>query len=149
MQRFRKQKGKFANGYTQRLLFLKASCYLSLSLNSQLLIELLGRGGLWQNLEIPTCFPPAPASYVHNMTDPGAINEGRGKEEHSMEQHWSILGLEVLTPTQIQNYRTMHLHELLRKVRADFCLLPCEVSQEPSRTCSDKPVQMNFSLWGD
>ena len=40
------------------------------------------------------------------------------------------------------------LHELIRKVRADFCLLSCGMSQEPSRNCSEKPVQTNFFILG-
>ena len=35
-----------------------------------------------------------------------------------------------------------------RRVSANFCLLPCDMSQEPGRNCSEKLVQMNFLLWG-
>ena len=39
------------------------------------------------------------------------------------------------------------LHEPFREVRADFCLLPCDTSQEPSGNCSEKLVQMNIVFW--
>ena len=38
------------------------------------------------------------------------------------------------------------LHELFRKVRANFSLLSCDTSQEPNGNCSDKLVQMNFFI---
>ena len=36
-----------------------------------------------------------------------------------------------------------------RKVRANFCLLACEASQELNRNCSEKLVQMSFLFWVD
>ena len=45
--------------------------------------------------------------------------------------------------------KTRRLRELFRKVRANFCLLPCEISQEPSRNCSEKLIQLNFLTWVD
>ena len=43
---------------------------------------------------------------------------------------------------------TLRLRELFRKVRANFCLLPCDASQQPDGDCSEKLVQMNFSILG-
>ena len=40
------------------------------------------------------------------------------------------------------------LRELFRKVRANFCLPPCDTSQEPNRNCSEKLVQMSFFILG-
>ena len=46
--------------------------------------------------------------------------------------------------------KTPRLHELFRKVRTNFCPLPCDTSQEPSGNCSEKLVQMNFFIfWVD
>ena len=43
---------------------------------------------------------------------------------------------------------TARLRELFRKVRANFCPLPCDTSQEPDGNCSDELVQMNFFILG-
>ena len=40
------------------------------------------------------------------------------------------------------------LHELFRKVRANFWPLPCDTSQEPNGSCSEELVQMNFLILG-
>ena len=40
------------------------------------------------------------------------------------------------------------LHKMFRKVRANFCLLPCDTSQEPNGNCPEKLVQMNFLILG-
>ena len=40
--------------------------------------------------------------------------------------------------------KTPRLHELFRRVRANFCLPPRDTSQEPGRNCSEKLVQINF-----
>ena len=54
------------------------------------------------------------------------------------------------TPPQIQKYqKTPRLRELFRKVRANFCLLPCDTTQEPNGNCSNKLVQMNFLFFRD
>ena len=42
----------------------------------------------------------------------------------------------------------LHLHELFRKVRTNFCLFPCDTSQEPNRNCSEELVQMSFFILG-
>ena len=50
-------------------------------------------------------------------------------------------------PHKILEYqKTPCLHELFRKVRANFCLLPCEASQETNGNCSAKLVQMNLFI---
>ena len=36
----------------------------------------------------------------------------------------------------------------VRKVFVNFCLLPCDASQEPNRDCSENLVQMNFFIFG-
>ena len=43
--------------------------------------------------------------------------------------------------------KTQRSHELFRKVRANFCLLPCDTRQELKRNCSEILVQMIFSFW--
>ena len=47
--------------------------------------------------------------------------------------------------TDIQK-NTAFTRFFIRKVRANFSKLSCDVSQEPSRNCSDKLIQMNFCL---
>ena len=48
-------------------------------------------------------------------------------------------------PTQYPEIpKTPRLHELFRKVCANFGFLPCETSQEPNGNCSENLVQMNF-----
>ena len=58
--------------------------------------------------------------------------------------------LEAPKPTQDPEIpkKTPRSHELFRKVRANFSLLSCDTSQEPSGNCSDKLVQMNFFILG-
>ena len=57
--------------------------------------------------------------------------------------------LEAGNPPQIPKYqKTPRLHKLFRKVRANFCLLPCDTSQGPNRDCSEKLVQMSFFILG-
>ena len=53
-------------------------------------------------------------------------------------------------PIQNPKYwkQTPRLHEFFRKVRANFCLLPCDASQEPIGNCSEKLLQMNFFTLG-
>ena len=41
-------------------------------------------------------------------------------------------------PKSSNTKNTPHLHKLIRKVRVNFCPLPCDVSQEPSRDHSEK-----------
>ena len=57
-------------------------------------------------------------------------------------------------PPKIQKcQKTPRSHERFRKVRANFCLLLCDMSQDVTRNCSEKLVQMNsfisggFSFW--
>ena len=38
--------------------------------------------------------------------------------------------------------------ELFQKVCVNFCLLPCDTSQEPNGNCYEKLVQMNFFILG-
>ena len=52
------------------------------------------------------------------------------------------------TPKSRNTKKTPRSHELFREVRANFCLLPCEASQELNRNCSEKLVQMNFFILG-
>ena len=52
-------------------------------------------------------------------------------------------------PKSRNTKRTARLREHLRKVRANFCLLPCDASQEPDGNCSHKLVQMNFFILGE
>ena len=47
------------------------------------------------------------------------------------------------------NKNAFTVHKLFRKLRANFCLLPYETSQEPNRNCSEKFVQMNFLIFGE
>ena len=49
------------------------------------------------------------------------------------------------TPNPVIPRKRPRLHELYRKkIRANFCLLPCDMSQELSRHCSEKRVRMNL-----
>ena len=46
--------------------------------------------------------------------------------------------------------KTARLHKLFFfKVRANFCLFPCDTSQDPNGNCSEKLVEMNFFIWVD
>ena len=60
------------------------------------------------------------------------------------------LQIEAPKPTQNPEIpkKTARLRELFRKVRANFCPLPYDTSQEPDGNCSDKLVQMNFFILG-
>ena len=51
-------------------------------------------------------------------------------------------------PKSRNTKKKARLRELFRKVRANFCLLPCDASQEPNVNCSDELVQMNFFILG-
>ena len=44
--------------------------------------------------------------------------------------------------------KTPRLHELFRKVRTNFSLLSCDMSQEPNGNCSAKLVQRSFFISG-
>ena len=63
---------------------------------------------------------------------------------------WFELGVEAQMPTQNPEMpqKSLRLHELFRKVRANFSLLSCDTSQEPNGNYSDKLVQMNFFIFG-
>ena len=52
-------------------------------------------------------------------------------------------------PKSRNTTKTPCLHELFPKVRANFCLLPCDTSQQPDGDCSEKLVQMTFLFWVD
>ena len=45
--------------------------------------------------------------------------------------------------------RRVYTMFFFRKVSANFCLLPCDTSQEPNGNCSKKLVQMNFFILGN
>ena len=51
-------------------------------------------------------------------------------------------------PKSRNTKKTPRLRELFRSVRASFCLLPCDASQEHSGNCSEKLVQMNIFILG-
>ena len=90
------------------------------------------------------------------------IPEESAVEAHAAILQWSssfrccIAGknkdpqLEAEKPTQDPEIpkKTPRLHELFRKVRANFSLLSCDTSQEPNGHCSEKLVQMNFFILG-
>ena len=59
--------------------------------------------------------------------------------------------LEAQMPTQTPKRpkTNPHSHELSRNVHMSFSLLSYDVSQESSRNCSEKHVQMNFFIWVD
>ena len=44
---------------------------------------------------------------------------------------------------------TPRLHELFRRVRANFCHPTCDTSQEPKGNCPEKLVQMHFFILVD
>ena len=44
--------------------------------------------------------------------------------------------------------KTPRSRELFRKVRANFCLLPCDAGQESDGNCPEKLVHMNFFSLG-
>ena len=44
--------------------------------------------------------------------------------------------------------KARHLCELFSEVRANFCLLPCDTSQEPNGNCSEKPCSDKLFLRG-
>ena len=54
---------------------------------------------------------------------------------------------------RLPNYRgtkkTPFLHEHFRKVRANFCLLPCDTNQEPNRICSKSSFRSTCWFWVD
>ena len=59
-------------------------------------------------------------------------------------------GLPRANPPKIPKYppkKTLRLRELFQKVCANFCLVPCNMSQEPNANCSEKLVQMNFFIY--
>ena len=51
-------------------------------------------------------------------------------------------------PKSRNSTKTPRSHALFREVRANFCLLPCDTSQEPNGNCSEKLVQMNIFILG-
>ena len=51
-------------------------------------------------------------------------------------------------PKSRNTKKTPRSHELFRKVRANFCLLLCDASQEHNENCSEELVQMNFFILG-
>ena len=56
---------------------------------------------------------------------------------------------EVQKPTpNPEKQKTPRLREHFRKVRVNFCLRPCDTSQETNANCSEKLVQVNSFIWG-
>ena len=51
-------------------------------------------------------------------------------------------------PKSRNTKKTLRSHELFRKVRANFSLLSCDTSQEPSGKCSEKLVQIYCFVLG-
>ena len=58
--------------------------------------------------------------------------------------------LEAKTPTRNPEIpkNTLRSQEICRKVRPNFSLLPCDMSEKPSRNCTEKVFQMNFLILG-
>ena len=52
------------------------------------------------------------------------------------------------THPKSRNTKNTAFTELVQRVRANFCLLPCDMSQEPNGNCSEKLVQMNLLMLG-
>ena len=50
------------------------------------------------------------------------------------------------TPNPETPKETPRLHDFFRKVRVNFCLLPCGTNQEADRNCSQKLVKMNYCI---
>ena len=98
------------------------------------------------------------------MTPLLPLNEANCSQSFSVlaDNFWQRLGtttaynfarIEAQKPTQHPEIpqttkKTPRLHDFFRKVRANFCLLPCDTSQEPNGYCSDKFVQMNSFYFG-
>ena len=70
----------------------------------------------------------------------GALDWGRGGDK-KMKKGCTIKG-------GLWRRKTSCLYELFRKVRANFCLLSCDKSQEPSRDCSEKLVLFRLTFFG-
>ena len=88
----------------------------------------------------PACFLPQLLDQVHDDAQGGSWPTpfclppfARGPKSH---------------PKSGNTKKTPRSHELFREVRANFCLLHCDTSQEPTGNCSEKLVQMNFFIWG-
>ena len=60
----------------------------------------------------------------------------------------TFLEAEKTHPKSRNTKKTARLPEHFRKVRANFCLTPCETSQETDGNCSEKLVHMNFFILG-
>ena len=93
-------------------------------------------------LSVP--YPSEPAMYEYRRT-----NDHLTDWDSKIQRHRFIdLNFpEAPKPTRNPEIPKTRLHELLRKVRANFCLLPSDTSQEPNRDCSRKLVQMSFLFW--
>ena len=61
---------------------------------------------------------------------------------------WTNIGGPKTHPKSGNTKKTPRPRELFREIRANFCLLPCDTSQEPNGNCSEKLVQMNFFILG-
>ena len=59
-----------------------------------------------------------------------------------------FLDAQIPTQSPAKNKKGPRLHELVRKVRADFSLLSFDTIQEPNGNCADKLVEMNFFILG-
>ena len=73
---------------------------------------------------------------------PVVANGKKLSEQYSLEAH---------KPTQDPEIqKTLRLREHFRKVRANFCLLPCYTSQEPKGNCVQKYLfRWTFLFWVD
>ena len=69
---------------------------------------------------------------------------------HKADMHFRIVPLEAGKPTRNPEIpkKTARLHELFRKVRANFFPRPCDTSQERDQNCSDELVHLNFFILG-
>ena len=60
------------------------------------------------------------------------------------------MNIEAEPPPKLPKYqKNTAFTKLFRKVHANFCLLPCDTSQEPDGNCSEKLAHMNFFILDD
>ena len=84
--------------------------------------------------------------------NPADLNQGIRNVSH--KKGFSVQGPHISrgpkNQPKIQRYSPKHrvYTNFLEKFGANFCLHPCDMSQEASRNCSEKLVQMKvFSFW--
>ena len=66
----------------------------------------------------------------------------------ALPREYPVWGEALFATLPYQKNNEFTVRELFRKVRANFCLLPCDTSQESVGNCSEKLVQMNFFIVG-